>query len=345
MVARKAADPSSLRVGVVGLGSMGKRRIRCFKALGLQRLVGIDSRSDRRQEAAEYGVEIFPSVEEAGSAARLDALCISVPPDLHRKFMEIAVDLGVPAFVEAGVVADGMPEVIAKAEHLGVALVPSNTMVFHGAVKVVKRVLSTGRLGSISNVNHHTGNHLPSWHPWEPLTDHYASRREVGGAREMVAFELRWLCHLLGLPKHSAAMRAQTVNFAGADIDDTYCLLLDWGPSLGVLVSDVVARPTIRRLSIVGEQGQLVWDWTLGNVRVYDPEKGSWDELSYDAGVAHPGYDANIGELMYVEETAAFLTQITGGDPFPNTFDLDLKVLDILYQAEAADPRHAALRV
>jgi predicted dehydrogenase len=257
--------------------------------------------------------------------------------------MEVAVGLRLPAFVEAGVVADGIAEVVAEAQRAEIPLVPSNTMVFHGAVRAVKAVLSSGRLGGISNVNHHTGNHLPSWHPWEPLTDHYASRHQVGGAREMVAFELRWLSHLFGIPARSIAMRAKTVQFAGADIDDTYCLLLDWGQALGVLVSDVVARPAIRRLSIVAENGQLVWDWTNQNVRLYDPGREQWEEIPYDAGVAQAGYDANIGERMYVEESAAFLDQLEGNGSFPNTFSHDLKILDVLYRAEAADRPSASV--
>ena len=132
-------------------------------------------------------------------------------------------------------------------------------------------------------------------------------------------------------------MRAQTVRFAGADIDDTYCLLLDWGQALGVLVSDVVARPAIRRLSIVAENGQLVWDWTASKVRLYLAEKETWEDIPYDAGAAHPGYDANIGELMYVEESSAFLDQLEGKAQFPNTFANDLKVLEVLYRAEAED--------
>jgi predicted dehydrogenase len=325
-------------VGVIGLGSMGKRRLRCFQALGLKNLTGIDSRADRRQEAAsKYGVATFSSLEEAVAAQNLEALCISVPPDLHRRFLEAAVSLRLPAFVEAGVLADGIPEVVTAALRAGVALVPSNTMVFHGAVRAVKSVLVSGRLGAISNITHHTGNHLPSWHPWEPLAEHYASRREIGGAREMVVFELRWLTHLLGMPQRSAAMRAQTVPFAGADIDDTYCVLLDWHPALGVLVSDVVARPAVRRLAIVAEQGQLVWDWAEGHVRVYEVEKERWEEIPYDVGAAQAGYNANIGERMYVEESAAFLDHIAGRGVFPHNFALDLAVLDVLYRAEAAD--------
>jgi threonine dehydrogenase-like Zn-dependent dehydrogenase len=36
---------------VVGLGSMGKRRIRNLKSLGYNDIVGFDKRADRRQEA------------------------------------------------------------------------------------------------------------------------------------------------------------------------------------------------------------------------------------------------------------------------------------------------------
>ena len=43
---------------VIGLGSMGKRRIRCLQALGFQDIVGVDVREDRRQEAqTSYGIQ------------------------------------------------------------------------------------------------------------------------------------------------------------------------------------------------------------------------------------------------------------------------------------------------
>ena len=38
---------------VVGLGSMGKRRVRCLQALGYRDVNGFDSRADRRKEAQE----------------------------------------------------------------------------------------------------------------------------------------------------------------------------------------------------------------------------------------------------------------------------------------------------
>ena len=50
---------------VIGLGSMGKRRIRCLKTLGITKIYGFDSRNDRCQEVQqEYNIKTFDNFEE-----------------------------------------------------------------------------------------------------------------------------------------------------------------------------------------------------------------------------------------------------------------------------------------
>ena len=74
---------------VVGLGSMGKRRIRCLQKLGVQNIIGIDTRADRCLETKDlYSIEIKQSLDEALNAHRFDAAVISVPPDLHHQYMK-----------------------------------------------------------------------------------------------------------------------------------------------------------------------------------------------------------------------------------------------------------------
>ncbi|MBF0332461.1 MAG: hypothetical protein HQL40_02295 [Alphaproteobacteria bacterium] len=54
---------------VIGLGSMGKRRIRCLKRLGVERIIAYDPRADRRAEAAAaYGIATFADWAEAAAA-------------------------------------------------------------------------------------------------------------------------------------------------------------------------------------------------------------------------------------------------------------------------------------
>ena len=61
-----------MKIVVIGLGSMGKRRIRLIKELYPEyEIIGVDGREDRRNEASElFGISCFESVERL---ARLDA--------------------------------------------------------------------------------------------------------------------------------------------------------------------------------------------------------------------------------------------------------------------------------
>ena len=50
---------------VIGLGSMGKRRVRCLQALNYNDIVGYDPRADRRQEAEKlYGIKTVAELKK-----------------------------------------------------------------------------------------------------------------------------------------------------------------------------------------------------------------------------------------------------------------------------------------
>jgi len=51
---------------VVGLGSMGKRRIRCLQSLGFGNVFGFDIRESQRTEAREkYSIKTFSDINNA----------------------------------------------------------------------------------------------------------------------------------------------------------------------------------------------------------------------------------------------------------------------------------------
>ena len=68
---------------------MGKERIRNLQALGLKKIVGFDIREDERTEAVEiYNIKVVESFEEGISSFKIDALIISLPPDIHHIYKE-----------------------------------------------------------------------------------------------------------------------------------------------------------------------------------------------------------------------------------------------------------------
>jgi len=325
-----------LKILIIGLGSMGKRRIRNLKANGVNFIAGVDLREDRREEVRNsYNIPVFKTLEEALRYSQYSAWIISVPPHIHHIYMQEALKNNTASFIEASVVDSDIIEIIAEAKKRNVFFAPSYTLFFHPAIKKIAQILENGLLGKVSNVLYHSGQYLPDWHSYEKVSDYYVARRETGGAREIVPFELTWMTMLFGIPDRVACFYKKTIDIEGGkDIDDTYNLLLEYKNFMINLCVDVVSRHATRRLLINGEQKQLIWDWDKNFIELYDPIKQEWENISYETEKAQSGYNKNITETMYNEEIAAFLGALTNNASFLNTLEKDHKVLQLLYTAE-----------
>jgi predicted dehydrogenase len=85
---------------VIGLGSMGKRRIRNLQALGHQLVYGFDTRKDRIEEAsAKYGVPVYHAIDVAIAELQPDVFIICTPPDLHMHYAFMAARLNINCFM------------------------------------------------------------------------------------------------------------------------------------------------------------------------------------------------------------------------------------------------------
>lgn len=332
-----------MRVLVIGLGSMGKRRIRCLQTLGVKDIVGFDLSPARVNEAKEkYGVPCSTVWKEAFEKNQPQAFIISVPPAMHHVYIRQAMDLSIHFFVEASVVDTGLSEFVDRLKVTNLVAAPSATLYFHPAIQLIKQIVQSGELGKLSNILLHSGQYLPDWHTYESVADYYVSNPATSGGREIVPFELSWFLRVFGWPSMVSANYRKTIEISGAEyIDDTYNILLDYRNYLAVVTVDVVSRYATRRLVVNGSEKQLVWSWDENCVKVFDPVKGNWEVLDYSPGTAEAGYNANIGEKMYVDEIANFLGAIDGREPFFNTLAEDHSVLKLLYAAERSDSSSA----
>ncbi len=321
-----------MRFLVVGLGSMGKRRIRNLRHLEAGEFVGFDPRVDRREEVeSRYGIETFDDIDRALDSGP-DALVVSTPPDLHMPYARMAAGRSIPFFCEASVVVDGMDEVIELSRERGVVAAPSCTMRYHPSTQKMKQLVDAGAIGPVAAMTYHCGQYLPDWHPWEDYRTFYVARRETGACREIVPFELTWLTWLLGDVATVACMKSKRTSL-DVDIDDVYQLLLGFEcGTLGHLLVDVVARVPYRVLRLVGEEGVIEWDASARAVRVYEAGTGKWAEHPEPAAIVEDGYVA--AENMYIEEMRAFVAAVRGEQPYPYTLEQDRGVLEVLLRAE-----------
>jgi predicted dehydrogenase len=322
---------------VVGLGSMGKRRIRNLQMLGHTALAGFDPRADRREEAStRYGVAVFDNFGAALAEFQPDALVISTDPSLHMDYAQPAVGRGLHCFIEASVVEGERVAQLAEAiKGSKLVMAPSCTMRYFPGPAAVREVMHAGKIGKPLNINYLTGQYLPDWHPWEHIRDFYVSRRETGGAREIVPFELTWLNEIFGDPEPLACVKSKITDM-DADIDDIYHCLLRYpnGPLANITI-EVVSRPeATRELHIIGSEGRLVFSGDENCVRYITVGDTDWNRIDLGAGTVEQGYINP--EEPYISEMSDFVKAASAGDHrlFPNTLESDVRVLGLLFNLE-----------
>ncbi len=328
---------------IVGLGSMGKRRIRNLRYLNAGEIIGFDPRSDRRDEAtSKYGIRAFSEFSEA-MANKPDALVISTPPDLHMRYMLVAANAGMHFFCEASVVDHGLDNLIALCEGKGIVASPSSTLRFNPSVLRIKELADSGRIGRPLVLTYHSGQYLPDWHPWEDYRTFYVSKRATGAGREIVPFELSWLTWLLGNVTNVSAFKDKVTDLE-ADIDDVYQVLMRFDSGVvGHLLVDVVARDAVRSFRLLGSDGLIEWDWMDHQVRLFDGVSKQWAIFDEPEPPSEPGYIASEG--MYIDEMRHFIAVIEGRETIQYSLADDKRVLGVLYAAEKSSDTGRHIRL
>jgi predicted dehydrogenase len=322
---------------VIGLGSMGKRRVRNLKALGIEHVAGFDPRSDRREESQEkYAIPVFDNLETAMQVFGPQVFVISTPPDLHMHYAYFAFSRGISCFIEASVVdAEKIKQLSEKIRGTNIVMAPSCTMRYYPGPKKIKELIQASAIGKVLNVNYQTGQYLPDWHPWEKIEEFYVSKRETGGAREIVPFELTWLNDIFGEAKAAACVKAKLTDMP-ADIDDLYhCLLRYDGNVLANMTVEVVSRPkATREMRVLGSEGEIVFSADSNSVRYINTSMEEWKEFKFDTGTVESQYINP--EEPYIAEMKDFVAAVQAKDQllYPNSLENDYLILQTLYALE-----------
>lgn len=323
---------------VIGLGSMGKRRVRNLQALGQTEIAGFDTREDRRAEAREkYGIAVYPDFLAALEAHKPDALVISVSPAHHMTYAWAGFERGLSCFIEASVVeADRILELHKRTDGTEILMAPSCTMRHYPGPRKVKELVHSGVIGRPLSFNYQTGQYLPDWHPWEPIEAFYVSVRETGGCREIVPFEITWLNDIFGMPEPLACAKGKLTDMH-ADIDDIYhCLLRYPGGVMGNMTVEVISRPhATREMRVLGTEGEIVFRADEHCVRYASAANPEWVRHDLGGGTVEEGYINP--EEPYIAEMRDFVTAVNQKNKslYPNTLLDDYNVLQTLYRLEA----------
>jgi len=324
---------------VIGLGSMGKRRVRNLIALGFKsHIIGFDLREDRREEAQKYEIEIINNLNNF-DFTRIDAFIISTPPNLHMYYADIAYKNNVSAFIEASVVdAQKILELSKKTKEQKILMAPSCTMRYFSAPKKIKELVRSNAIGQVLNFNYHTGQYLPDWHPWEKIENFYVSNPNTGGAREIVPFELTWINDIFGDAEVLACVRRKLTQIP-ADIEDIYHAILEYPKGIiGNLTVEVISRPeATREMRILGTQGEIIWSGSENYVKYKTISMNEWQIFSFKSGTIEANYINP--EEPYINEIKDFIQGVKAmhhgqKSYYQNSLEDDYKILQTLYKLE-----------
>ncbi|MCR4895641.1 MAG: Gfo/Idh/MocA family oxidoreductase [Lachnospiraceae bacterium] len=317
-----------MNIVVIGLGSMGKRRIRLIKELFPEyTIIGIDAREDRRTESeALFSISCFSSLDSLD--IQVDCAFVCTSPLSHSALIKDCLSRGWHVFTELNLVYDGYDENILLAKEKEVTLFLSSTFLYREEIQYIgSRISSKKRWNYI----YHIGQYLPDWHPWETYKDFFIGDKRTNGCREILAIELPWLNDSFGeiTSAHAASDKMTDLDI---DFHDNFLIKIDHkNGNKGILVVDVVSPVAVRKLEAYAENAYISWDGTPDHIHEYDPVTKELVNVTLKEAAEHKdGYRAFIVENAYKNEIRQFFDIVLNHVPARYTFEQDKKILEII---------------
>lgn len=324
-----------MNIIVVGLGSMGTRRIRILRdRVPGAAVAGADSSAKRRVRAEEtHGIPCFASLREAVASRKFDAAFICTSPDTHCGLIREALRADLHVFTELNLIDRGYDALIELARRRDRRIFQSSTLLYRREIQEIMRLIE-GK-GPLMYI-YHVGQYLPDWHPWESYKDFFVGKKDTNGCREIFAIQLPWIWKAFGAPGPGMHVSAQKISGLDIDYADSYIVTLEHERgNRGVFVVDVVSRKAACRLEIIGEELHILWDGTPDGLQSYSFEKKAFEPIPlYDSFEQDPRYAANIIEDAYAAEIDTFLDCVAGRSTPPYTIEEDARVLALIDRIE-----------
>lgn len=323
-----------MRILIIGLGSMGKRRLRLLREIDSNiEIIGVDAKKERRQEVENlYQIKTYKSVEEAKENSRIDHAFVCTSPLTHNVIISECLQNGWNVFTELNLVEDGYKENITLAKEKKCTLFLSSTFLYRTEIQYMKKQLE-GR--KQINYIYHVGQYLPDWHPWENYNDFFVGDKRTNGCREIMAIELPWLIDIFGEIVNCQVWTDKMSNLSVSYNDNYFLQFQHKNGNKGLLIVDVVSPKAVRNLEVYGEMIYISWDGSPTGLKCYDYERRKEIVVkSYDTVEHLEGYSIFVVENAYKEEIRNFFEVVEKGKKPLYGFEKDLHVLQLIDKIE-----------
>ncbi|MEO7540279.1 MAG: Gfo/Idh/MocA family oxidoreductase [Pyrinomonadaceae bacterium] len=252
-----------MKVAVIGAGYWGPNLIRNFLMLDeVESVVACDLDEGRlaRMRKLFHGIETATEHNEVIDRSDIDIVVIATPVSSHHEIAKKAMLEGKHCFIEKPMTASvaEAEELIALADSKGLKLFVDHTFIYTGAVRKMKEIITSGRLGDLyyfDSVRINLG-----------LFQH-----DVNVIWDLAPHDLSIMDYLL--EKKALAVSATGTCHVGNGLEDIAYITLEFENNLiAHFHVNWLAPMKIRRTLIGGTKSMIVYDDTEASekVKVYD---------------------------------------------------------------------------
>ena len=320
---------------VVGLGSMGKRRIRLLKYnYNNIELIGVDTKGDRKKEVEKlFNIKTYDNLDIAIEIENPVAVLVCTSPIYHSQIILKCLNKDINVFTEINLLDKNYDDMIYLAKSRNLKLFLSSTFLYRNEIKYIKeKTIKEKNL----TYRYHVGQYLPDWHPWESYKDFFVGDKVTNGCRELFAIELPWIIDTFGEIEGLSFIKNKVTNLEINYHDNYVVVLKHKNGNIGTLNIDVVSRKAIRNFEVYNENIHLFWDGTPNSLNEFNIESKVMKNIKVYKEVEKDNrYSENIIENAYLDELDAFIKYLNGDDSFVRySFEKDKYTLSIIDEIE-----------
>ena len=329
----------TLRVGVIGVGSMGRNHARVYADLPEVELVGVaDADLGAATDiAGKYGAQPYQDFEKLLDDGQLDAVTVAVPTVDHLKVALQVIERGIHLLIEKPIAfnVDEGERIIEAANRAGVKLMIGHIERFNPAVIALKQQLSDGVLGRVFQIDARRQGPFPA-----RITD-------VGVVIDLAVHDLDVMRYITGAEISRAF--AETERRIHSSHEDllTGLVRLDDG-TVGTLTINWLTPTKIRELYVTGERGMFRVDYLTQDLYFFEnatADSADWEALRMLRGVSEGRMIRHVvakKEPLRIEQEA-FLAAVRGEKEIPVTGEDGLRVLELAHALVTSGQEHHAI--
>ncbi|HEX5823568.1 MAG TPA: Gfo/Idh/MocA family oxidoreductase [Candidatus Limnocylindrales bacterium] len=246
------AGERELRLGLAGLGSMGRNHLRVLSARTDLVLAAVaDPVAEALADAtAQTGAQGFAEPLAMIAEAELDAVVIAAPTTAHVPLALAAIERGIAVLVEKPLAAttdEGM-QIVVAARAAGVPVQVGHVERFNPAVLELGRLIDDGWLSTVYSIASRRAGPFP------------ARIRDVGVTVDLATHDVDILSWIAGeRPSRVYAETAQRIHATNEDL--LFGLLHFPSGATGMLDVNWLTPAKRRQLIVVGEEGMFELDY------------------------------------------------------------------------------------